>query len=223
MRLQCSALVLIALGACGSLLLGCDDDAQVVQDTEQIQVEVPEPRGRGEGGSASMTEAGAAPQCVATGCPAVSALGSVVPGCCQANGSCGGLVMVNGGPLCAPPNVDNLVEGAGSTLMQLSEETVVEDPACSDRQIFGSRLPGCCDQTGVCGVSTAPVASGSPGAIPGLALPATCVSPAEAARLGAGMAVLGAASTQLCGAADGAADAGAQPEPSDAGASGGGS
>jgi hypothetical protein len=108
----------------------------------------------------------------------------------------------------APPNVDNLVAGAGSALMQLSAETVQEDPTCAERNIAGTRLPGCCDQTGVCGVSTAPVAAGSPGAIPGLNLPVTCVSPEEAAQLGGGMAALGTTMPQLCGGDAGAVDAG---------------
>jgi hypothetical protein len=119
--------------------------------------------------------------------------------------------MINGRPLCAPPNVDNLVAGAGSTLMQLRAETVLVDPACGERNILGTRLPGCCDQTGVCGVSTAPVAAGSPGAIPGLNLPVTCVSPEEAAQLGGGMAALGTTMPQLCGGAASAPDAGAAP------------
>jgi hypothetical protein len=125
----------------------------------------------------------------------------VLPGCCQNDGSCGGLVLVMGSPLCAPPDVDNLVESAGVPLMQLSEETVVADVACSERLILGTRLPGCCDQTGVCGVSTAPVATGSPGAIPGLTLPVTCVSPLEAEQLGGGMAALGSTQSVPCSGA----------------------
>jgi hypothetical protein len=216
MRSQCSGLVWVALLSCGALsgavLWGCDDDAEVKRGVDSSSVaEQPEPGGgtssSGAGGRAGTPPA-ALPRCVAADCPEVMALGSAAAGCCQTDGTCGGLVMVNGSPLCAPPNVDNLVAGAGSTLMQLSAETVQEDPTCSERNILGTRLPGCCDQTGVCGVSTTPVASGSPGAIPGLNLPVTCVSPAEAAQLGGGMAALGTTMPQLCG---GAADAGVVP------------
>jgi hypothetical protein len=212
MRFACSALVWVALVVGGGSLLRCDDDAEVVQQRDAARL--PEPGSRGAGGAEGDEEDEAArPRCVPSECPALMALGSVVPGCCQNDGSCGGLVLLNGSPLCAPPNVDNLVAGAGPTLMQLQEEPVAVDAACAERVILGTSLPGCCDQTGVCGVSTAPVASGSPGAIPGLDLPLTCISPAEAARLGGGMAALGAGVPQPCGAATSATDAGAAPAP----------
>ena len=107
-------------------------------------------------------------------------------------------------------------------VMEPAKQNVVADAACSSRNILGTPLPGCCDQTGVCGVSTAPVAAGSPGAIPGLNLPVTCVSPAEAAQLGGGMAALGSEAPQACGGASGSPDAGtpSAPEQTDAGASG---
>lgn len=215
MRLTCSALNGIALVLC-TACFACDDEADVRQLDSVAATEQPGPGagdaagGAGQGAQGEQEPVG--PACVPSACPAVSALGSVVPGCCQNDGSCGGLVLVMGRPLCAPPNVDTLVESAADgPLMQLREETIVSDPTCSERVILGTRLPGCCDQTGVCGVSSAPVATGSPGAIPGLTLPVTCVSPREAEQLGAGMAALGAAQAVSCGGA-------APPAESDAGA-----
>lgn len=212
MRSQCSGLVGLALLVCSTWLCGCDDDAEVVRDTDSTSAtEQPQPGGgrSGAGGAGDTASPPDAPFCIPSDCPAVRALGSAVPGCCQNDGTCGALVLVMGRPLCAPPNVDNLVAGAGSTLMQLRAETVRVDASCSERNILGTLLPGCCDQSGVCGVSTAPLASGSPGAIPGLTLPVTCVSPDEAAQLGGGMAALGAAQSQQCGGPASAADAGA--------------
>lgn len=221
-RLKCSALVPVALVLCAACF-ACDDEAELRDPDSTAAAEQPGP-GRGNGaeggaGEGEQREQPAGGACAPTDCPAVSALGSVVPGCCQTDGSCGGLVLVMGRPLCAPPNVDSLVESAGGPLMQLREEPVVADPACTERVILGTRLPGCCDQTGVCGVSTAPVATGSPGAIPGLSLPETCVSPREAEQLGGGMAALGSEMPEPCGPAS-PADAGAalpgEPPPASA-------
>ena len=216
MRFQCSALVWVAMGSGCFGLAGCEDEARLVRPMERIE---PAEEGQPQPGPDTLDDGAqrqdAAPVASARGCapaecPALMALGGVVPGCCQNDGACGGLVLFNGLPLCAPPNIDNLVAAMEPVLMPLSAETVMPDAACSEREILGTRLPGCCDVTGVCGVSTAPVAAGSPGAIPGLELPVTCVSPDEATRLGGGMAVLGAWLPQPCGGTgSGPADAGA--------------
>lgn len=212
MRLECSALKCLALVLC-TACFACEDEANVRRPESVAAMEQPGAARDDDTGSAQGMDEEEPDEraCAPTDCPAVSALGSVVPGCCQNDGSCGGLVLVMGRPLCAPPNVDTLVESAGVPLMQLREEPVVADPACGERLILGTRLPGCCDQSGVCGVSTAPVATGSPGAIPGLALPVTCVSPREAEQLGGGMAVLGSTLPEPCGSPAGSGEEGAAP------------
>jgi hypothetical protein len=89
--------------------------------------------------------------------------------------------------------------GAGGLPFQLPEgglfgpaEKIVPDPTCPDQQFMGgmmgappgadggTTLPGCCDKSGVCGVSTEPFA--------GAFISAQCLTPADTqgllARLG---------------------------------------
>jgi hypothetical protein len=81
-----------------------------------------------------------------------------------------------GASLCVPANLPAPAAGNPSEL--LPTETIVPDPSCQGRNFFGSELPGCCDPTGVCGVSTEPFASGG-APLPGLAIPITCIAPGE--------------------------------------------
>lgn len=78
------------------------------------------------------------------------------------------------------------VQDAGALL---PTETIVDDPACPDFTFdaFGMaiQLDGCCDATGVCGSSTANVS------FPGFPIPTSCVTPDEAAALGAGAGIGG--------------------------------
>jgi hypothetical protein len=52
----------------------------------------------------------------------------------------------------------------------------VLDPGCPSQALFGADFAGCCDLTGVCGLSTQPFAPGGEFVLPGFAVPLTCVT-----------------------------------------------
>jgi hypothetical protein len=120
-------------------------------------------------------------------CPAVSVLGMLVPGCCRESGECGARIDVAGTALCSPPNIDQAIGTVPNPFAQLQSELVTLDAACPSVTAFGTRLPGCCDQSGVCGASTAPFASGGSSAIAGLDVALTCVTASEAPMRDMGM------------------------------------
>jgi hypothetical protein len=125
--------------------------------------------------------------CDPEACPAVSVLGMPVAGCCQESGECGARIDVGGTALCSPPNIDQALGTLPNPFAQLQSELVTLDSACPSVTVFGTRLPGCCDRSGVCGASTAPFASGGSNAIAGLDIALTCVTASEAPMRDMGM------------------------------------
>jgi hypothetical protein len=111
----------------------------------------------------------------------------VVAGCCQESGECGARIDVAGNALCAPPNIDQAIGTIPNPFAQLQSEVVTLDAACPSVTAFETRLPGCCDRSGVCGVSTAPFAMGGSNATAGLDVALTCVTASEAPMRAMGM------------------------------------
>jgi hypothetical protein len=148
----------------------------------------------GSGGDASEA-------CVASECPDVPALGIIVPGCCQLSGVCGALLTLMGTSFCGPPNVDDITSEIGDRFEQLDPETIVDDVECPGQTLFGTALSGCCDATGVCGLSTAGLADGPAATLLRIEIPLSCVAPDEAAELGAGIpgGAVGGGATVPCG------------------------
>jgi hypothetical protein len=89
--------------------------------------------------------------CVASSCPTLTLFGSAAPGCCQATGSCGGNIMYMGMPFCAPPNIEEVAAELAEPFEELDEEEIVTADECPGLALQGTTIPGCCDQTGVCG------------------------------------------------------------------------
>jgi hypothetical protein len=119
---------------------------------------------------------------VAASCPALELFGSEAPGCCQGSGECGGNIIYMGTPYCAPPDIEEVAAQLAAPFEQLEEEAIVTADECPGMTFQGAMIPGCCDPTGVCGVSTASFAesngSGS------FNIPVTCISAAEARAIG---------------------------------------
>jgi hypothetical protein len=122
--------------------------------------------------------------CVAASCPTLTLFGNAAPGCCQATGSCGGNIMYMGTPFCAPPNIEQVAAQIAEPFEELDEEEIVTADECPGLAFQGTTIPGCCDQTGVCGVSTAGFASTPDSMLP-FNIPVTCISEAEARQFGA--------------------------------------
>jgi hypothetical protein len=121
---------------------------------------------------------------VAASCPALQLFGSEAPGCCQATGECGGNIVYMGAPYCAPPNIEEVAAQITAPFEQLEEEEIVTADECPGLMFQGAMIPGCCDSSGVCGVSTASFAAGASGGSGGFAIPVTCISAAEARAIG---------------------------------------
>jgi hypothetical protein len=108
-------------------------------------------------------------------------MGSTIPGCCQGSGECGGQLPLDGSFLCLAPNADTLVNGLNTAFAGITPAPVLLDPACPSVTLAGTPLAGCCDRTGVCGVSTQ--AWGRAAAQLGLKVPSSCLTPDEASRV----------------------------------------
>jgi hypothetical protein len=164
-----------ALAACG----GGDGGDENTSVNEQ----------RAAGGSASTPPADSATgssttSCVAASCPTLQLFGSAAPGCCQTTGECGGSVVYMGTPFCAPPDIEEIAAQIAAPFAQLEAEEIVAAEECAGMTIQSTMVPGCCDSTGVCGLSTAGFASsGSQGMLP-FEIPATCISADEARAIG---------------------------------------
>jgi hypothetical protein len=89
-----------------------------------------------------------------------------------------------GAPYCAPPNIEEVAAQIAAPFEQLEEEEIVTADECPGTTFQGAVIPGCCDPTGVCGVSTASFATGESGGSGALDIPVTCISAAEASAIG---------------------------------------
>lgn len=115
--------------------------------------------------------------CTASACPEldVNADGALEPGCCTMGGGCGGQIEVMGTTFCAPA-------GGG---IQFDPEPIVPDPRCLEQTLANPQaggsftLPGCCDGSGVCGVSTGGAVGDA-----GAGVPIACLTPADLAEFG---------------------------------------
>jgi hypothetical protein len=155
----------------------------------------PAPAANAAAGAAGSASGSAGPACVAASCPALQLFGSEAPGCCQATGECGGNIVYMGAPYCAPPNIEEVAAQVTAPFEQLEEEEILTADECPGLTFQGALIPGCCDSTGVCGVSTASFAAGASGGSAGFAIPVTCISAAEARAIGLAPQAAGAAST----------------------------
>ncbi len=181
---------------------GCADDDRpyvvlIVQQapaTGEYQNEsTSTPRPSSDGSTASACAGPGPCECLAEDCPGGEFLGVSMAGCCAEDGACGVLFSALGTSLCVPaglglpaattgpesPGGDRLGAASGGLVGSPRSEEVVIDPACPGRSVLGVELAGCCDPTGVCGVSTRPLASGGALALPGLDVPLTCLTAAE--------------------------------------------
>jgi hypothetical protein len=134
---------------------------------------------------------------VAANCAELQLFGSAAPGCCQASGECGGSVVYMGTPFCAPPNIEQVAAQIAAPFEELDEEAIVTADECPGTTFQGATIPGCCDQTGVCGVSTETFASSNPDSSLPFDIPVTCISEAEAQMIGVVPAAQGAASEPI--------------------------
>ncbi len=170
--------------------------------------------GTGGGDSGSGAGGSASEACVASECADVPALGTIVPGCCQLTGVCGALLSLMGTSFCGPPNVDDITSEIGDRFEELEPETIVDDAECPGQTLFGTAVSGCCDATGVCGLSTVNLAGGAAATLLRIDIPVSCVVPTEAVELGAGIpgGAVGASANVPCGQepAPPAVDAGLQ-------------
>jgi hypothetical protein len=91
--------------------------------------------------------------------------------------------MYMGMPFCAPPNIEEVAAELAEPFEELDEEEIVTADECPGLALQGTTIPGCCDQTGVCGVSTASFASTPDSMLP-FNIPVTCISEAEARQFG---------------------------------------
>jgi hypothetical protein len=134
--------------------------------------------------SAAGSAGAAGAVCVAASCPSLQLFGSEAPGCCQGTGECGGNIVYMGAPYCAPPNIEEVAAQITAPFEQLEEEEIVTADECPGLTLQGAMIPGCCDSSGVCGVSTASFAASASGGSSGFAIPVTCISAAEARAIG---------------------------------------
>jgi hypothetical protein len=148
-------------------------------------------------------QATGAAACVAASCATLQLFGSAAPGCCQATGECGGSIVYMGTPYCAPPNIEQLAAQIAAPLEQLEEEAIVTADECPGMTFQGAAIAGCCDRTGVCGVSTESFASTNPDSSLPLDIPVTCISEAEAMAIGMVPAEQGQASEPVACSAGG--------------------
>jgi len=148
--------------------------------------------------SSAPTSSAPAPDCVDAQCPSVSYRGASVSGCCQGSGACGALVPLGTSALCLAPDADQLVSSVNSAFAGVKPEAIRLDPSCPSLSIAGTPLPGCCDPTGVCGVSTQGWSRAA--AALGLKIPSSCLTPGEAAGL-PGFPVATSTAQTSCGAA----------------------
>lgn len=162
----------------GFAIQGCGGGA----DTEAN--DPPAPAGTPTTSSANVPAGPAGSACVAASCPTLQLFGSEAPGCCQSTGECGGNVVYMGAPYCAPPNIEEVAAQIAAPFAQLEEEEIVAADECPGTTFQGAMIPGCCDSTGVCGVSTAAFAAGESEASGAFSIPVTCISAAEARAIG---------------------------------------
>jgi hypothetical protein len=132
----------------------------------------------GAAGTSPSDDVSGAAACTPGACAAidVNADGATEPACCTMAGGCGGLLAFMGMSFCAPANVGAAV----------APEPIVTDARCL-AQTFPNpadggtlTLPGCCDASGVCGVSTASVTASDAG----VGIPAACLTPTDLAGFG---------------------------------------
>jgi hypothetical protein len=171
-----------------------------------------------EVGAAVSGGAGDGGECIVASCPGASVLGIPGPGCCQADGTCGVLIGALGISVCAPASLvppmsstasppsiagaENPIAGtAGDPIAFLLPERVVIDPVCPSQGFLGESFAGCCDQTGVCGFSTEPFASGGTFALPGFEIPLTCITAEDVSLAGTPLLPLAVAAPSACGGA----------------------
>jgi len=155
--------------------------------SEQTNVAGLQPSGNMSSGSAGASAGGLAGSsgtgtttCEPSACAPidVDADGAANPGCCTMVGSCGGLLEFMGMSFCAPTNA----------APPLTPEPIVTDPRCLP-QTFPNpagggtlTLAGCCDASGICGVSTAGVTATDAGA----GILTACLTPTDLAGFGGG-------------------------------------
>jgi hypothetical protein len=89
-----------------------------------------------------------------------------------------------GTPFCAPPDIEMVAAQIAAPLEQLEEEAIVSADECPGMMFQGVALAGCCDPSGVCGVSTESFASSNGDSSLPFDIPVTCISEAEARALG---------------------------------------
>jgi hypothetical protein len=130
----------------------------------------------GNAGSSNLPGACTASECAGVD---VNGDGMLEPGCCTMAGACGGEIENAGTTFCAP---------AGGGAFPFEPETIVEDARCEPQTLgnpqmggAGITLPGCCDPSGICGVSTAGAAGDA-----GAGIPIACLTPADLAAFGMG-------------------------------------
>jgi hypothetical protein len=134
------------------------------------------------GGATGSTGGAASLACDTSACTGKSFGGQALAPCCQNATTCGVSV---GGTNCISPSLLARVTGDGGIFGP--PETIVPDKACPERQFAAqmggapTTLAGCCDKTGVCGVSTASFPS-----MGGFSIPTQCLTAADIQRLGAG-------------------------------------
>jgi hypothetical protein len=84
-------------------------------------------------------------------------------------------------PLCAPPDIEQVADQFAAPFEELEQEEIVSAEECPGLSFQGTTLAGCCDPTGVCGVSTASFAGND--MLP-FNIPVTCISQADATAIG---------------------------------------
>ena len=121
----------------------------------------------GTGGGSAGTGGGSTTDCDMMACEGVMAGGMELPTCCISATECGLSVGMMGGICVDRMTVENFLSDGGPFG---APEIIVEDPDCPDLTAMGFNLTGCCDASGVCGVSAMGFSQ--------------CITPADAAMFG---------------------------------------
>jgi hypothetical protein len=196
LRLPSAGVLLIAVACCA-----CGHsraDARADDEAATMSVNALQPESLAEHAAASpLVDA-----CDAE-CPEVSLFGSPAPGCCRADGACGGRVQIRSRTwVCVQPGADATAEALRGALSRAAAEPVIPDSTCPSQKLVGMTLPGCCRSSGACGLDTQAWTTAA--AVYRLTLPAACLDAREAAAL-VGAPLSDAGPAPSCGAGEGGA------------------
>ena len=182
--MKASKLLPIGLGmTLASVALACDGSTRVSGGNGAMDASSDASQGSGgSGGEAAEGAAGGSNvSCNTAPCEGFEYAGMVRSTCCVDTTICG--VDLGGACVAREALVEREAGGFGTG------EPVVDDPSCPSFTFGmdgGVELTGCCDVSGVCGVSTVPLASA--GTFP---IPPMCITPDEAQGFGQGVADAG--------------------------------